>query len=536
MVHHIDTALIETTKPMMYQMHKWPGRKPSNIWAEHIKRYSKPREIVLDPFCGSGVAPIEAVIEGRKGIGLDLNPMAIFLTKMLAKHIDSSLEKKIKDTWDLLKKDFRTFETMTNIYQTICSGYLPRECTNSGITCQQCGKSARIINFRYKNTTELDQIAYKCECTRDTRKTHGIPHPELFCLVKNADHSDKEKINKLNSGNFEDLQKNFIVCNKMSCWYWHPTDELPHTDEFENVRNSYGGNTYDILHPIHTLFSISYIFFKINEIKDPHVRDFFKLAFTSMIHLLTKVPVARNTPETCRFCSVSMGRLTFLYASNRVEPNPIMQFERAIEETQGLFAAKIYNNSKSSSNQRIKNKIKIATTFDDLIKTRKNEQINFLIKKLDIFDLSSVIPKNSIDYVITDPPYAGLVPYFDLTTQWTVWLKGNEQDDFFSVEFDKELTVDNTRNFDCVHYQRCLILAFKEIFDVLKPGKYMHVTFHNKDISVFNSLIIACRNAGFVLEHRPILQMNARPGETGVSNPMGTALADFYFRFRKPKT
>src|SRR3990172_10586093 len=94
-INHIDNALIETTKPMMYQMHKWPGRKPASIWAEYIKRYSKKDEIVLDPFCGSGIAPIEAVIEGRKGIGLDLNPMAIFLTHMLAKNIDVASEQKI---------------------------------------------------------------------------------------------------------------------------------------------------------------------------------------------------------------------------------------------------------------------------------------------------------------------------------------------------------------------------------------------------------------------------------------------------------
>lgn len=93
-VNHINAALTESTKPMMYKMHKWPGRKPSNIWAEYIRRYSNIDDIVLDPFCGSGIAPIEAVIAGRKGIGLDLNPMAIFLTKMLAKNIDAALEKK----------------------------------------------------------------------------------------------------------------------------------------------------------------------------------------------------------------------------------------------------------------------------------------------------------------------------------------------------------------------------------------------------------------------------------------------------------
>lgn len=532
-VKHIDSALIETTKPMMYQMHKWPGRKPANLWAKHIENYTETGDIVLDPFCGSGITPIEAIILGRKGIGFDLNPMAIFLTKIFAKYIDANIERKIRDTWKSLKEDFREFEKTTNLYHTKCSGVLPPNCTNDGKICAKCGNSARIMNFRYKNTIELDQLAYKCECTKDTRKSHGLPHPELYCLVKDADGEDKDKNKKLESGDFSDLQKNFIVCGKMSCWYWHPTEKLPVTGEFDKVKRNYGGDTYDVLHPKHSLFTLSYIYFKINQIEEEEVRNFFKLAFTSMIHLLTKVPVARNGPETCRFCSVSMGRLTFLYAADRVEPNPVMQFERAMEESQGFFKAKISNNKNSSSNQRIGDKVKPANSFKEL--TQKKSRKNFFVKKLDIFNLSHEIPEESIDYIITDPPYGGLVPYFDLSSQWTVWLKGIEQDDSFTIDFSKELTMDDGRSFDFVHYQRYLILAFTEIFRVLKPGKYMHVTFHNKDPQIVNSLHTACRIAGFRLDRRPILQINARAGETGVSNPRGTAVADFYFRFRKPK-
>ena len=56
-LQHIESALLEDTKPMMYQMHRWIGRKPSNIWRSYIEVYTKPGEIVLDAMCGSGIGP-----------------------------------------------------------------------------------------------------------------------------------------------------------------------------------------------------------------------------------------------------------------------------------------------------------------------------------------------------------------------------------------------------------------------------------------------------------------------------------------------
>src|SRR5690606_35564181 len=40
-------------------------------------------DIVLDPFGGSGVTAIEALMNNRKAINIDLNPLAIFLVEAL---------------------------------------------------------------------------------------------------------------------------------------------------------------------------------------------------------------------------------------------------------------------------------------------------------------------------------------------------------------------------------------------------------------------------------------------------------------------
>jgi len=46
-----------------------------------IERFTKPGDVVLDPFSGRGTAPVEAAAQGRFGIGNDLNPLAVALTR-----------------------------------------------------------------------------------------------------------------------------------------------------------------------------------------------------------------------------------------------------------------------------------------------------------------------------------------------------------------------------------------------------------------------------------------------------------------------
>ncbi len=46
-----------------------------------IERFTKTGDIVLDPFSGRGTTPVEAAAQGRIGIGNDLNPLAVALTR-----------------------------------------------------------------------------------------------------------------------------------------------------------------------------------------------------------------------------------------------------------------------------------------------------------------------------------------------------------------------------------------------------------------------------------------------------------------------
>ncbi len=541
--NHINSAIIEDVKPMMYQMHRWVGRKPSNIWRKYIETYTKPGDIVFDAMCGSGIAPIEAVVSGRKGIGFDQDPMAIFVSENIAKYVD---EKEFRKLWKELKEDFNTFETNHPIYTTECTG--GELWKRSGIEkVQGCGnKNSRIANFRF-DTDEADsrappnKIVYTCKC-QDTY------------IIKDASDDEIRE--------YTDFQLPPDV-------EWYPKTPFPqNVGMFEGIKQKYG-ISFDRFWSLQNLYFLAHIFSRINQIQNEDQRKLFLFAFTSTLHLSSKIPASRK-PETCRPGAGSLGRTTLdLLLNERIEQNPFVLFERTIEHKQGLLKGKFSNsiNNLKSCECDANHEYYFSTSMRELPNSSKCNHtiirkigytsshfrvgdVNFVenfnelnlsadpktifLKKVKMNNIVNEIPENSIDFVITDPPYGDLVPYMGISSIWSVWLAGPNNDDYFTTPFEDEITIDASRNMDIAVYQRMLNQMFREYFRVLKPNTYMIVTFHNKKPRIYNALKIACQNAGFDFEHIHFNQ-NLRAGETGSANPAGTANSDFYFRFRKPE-
>lgn len=59
--------------------------------ADFIEKYTQKGEIILDPFLGSGVSVTEAVFNGRKGLGVDVNPSAMFIAEQILKRLRACL-------------------------------------------------------------------------------------------------------------------------------------------------------------------------------------------------------------------------------------------------------------------------------------------------------------------------------------------------------------------------------------------------------------------------------------------------------------
>lgn len=70
-------------------VHRYPGKLIPHIPRYFLEKETKenPR-LVLDPFCGSGTVLVEAMLAGHNAVGIDINPLACFLSRVKTKRLD----------------------------------------------------------------------------------------------------------------------------------------------------------------------------------------------------------------------------------------------------------------------------------------------------------------------------------------------------------------------------------------------------------------------------------------------------------------
>lgn len=93
-----------------FGVHGYFTKQTWNVVAEYIKNFSKPGDLVLDPFGGSGVTAIEALMNSRKGINIDINPMAVFLVSSLIAPVKQS---ELTEAFNQIKEEYIQHEPKT---------------------------------------------------------------------------------------------------------------------------------------------------------------------------------------------------------------------------------------------------------------------------------------------------------------------------------------------------------------------------------------------------------------------------------------
>ncbi|MCJ7653948.1 MAG: hypothetical protein MUO97_01380 [Dehalococcoidia bacterium] len=249
---------------------------------------------------------------------------------------------------------------------------------------------------------------------------------------------------------------------------------------------------------------------------DPELRFMLKMAFTSMVHLCSRMmPVRPSRP----FSSV-WNEHSYWYAPENMEQNVWREFESSVIGKQGLLAAK------AESNAVLKD-VRFAKNLNQIL----SGAANILIVTGSSLDFMKEIPEGAIDYIFTDPPYDSSVQYGELSYLWVAWF-GDSEDYLDSLKDEVIHNERQDKDFDA--YYRMLATAFKEMFRVLRDDSYLQVTFHNPATKVRNATIRAGSFAGFDFE-KIHWQELARPSAKSLLQPFGSATGDFYLRFHKPQ-
>ena len=108
-------------------------------------------------------------------------------------------------------------------------------------------------------------------------------------------------------------------------------------------------------------------------------------------------------------------------------------------------------------------------------------------------DCASVdLPDNSIDYIFTDPPFGENIYYADLNYLVESWHR-------ILTAGQSEAIIDRAKGKTITDYKRLMQTCFTEYRRVLKPGRWMTVVFHNSRSAVWNAIQEAMFAAGFVV-------------------------------------
>ncbi|MCX8502139.1 MAG: DNA methyltransferase [Alphaproteobacteria bacterium] len=84
-------ANLHVTKRSMkrhFGVHPYFTRQSWNVVSEYLRRFSEADDLILDPFGGSGITVVEAMMLGRRAIQIDLNPLCRAMVEGLTQPVE----------------------------------------------------------------------------------------------------------------------------------------------------------------------------------------------------------------------------------------------------------------------------------------------------------------------------------------------------------------------------------------------------------------------------------------------------------------
>jgi putative DNA methylase len=131
------------------------------------------------------------------------------------------------------------------------------------------------------------------------------------------------------------------------------------------------------------------------------------------------------------------------------------------------------------------------------------------------------IPSGTVDLVITDPPFGGLLHYSELADFFYVWLRlvlKSKYPSYFTADYTPkslEAVANRAREPDDSDgfYQRLLTQCWREAHRVLKPAGILAFTFHHSEDEPWLAVLESLFDAGYYLEATYPIRSDETKGE-----------------------
>ena len=520
------TPIIAESHTAPYKIHKYFARRPWNVFEQMIQNFTKENEIVLDPFCGGGVTVYESIRKGRKVIGCDLNPLSIFVVRNMVKK--DLLDLDFIDAIEALKKYivFLNGSYMKFDIEGIANQIDWCEVTFK-VKCNVCSQPT-ILSNEYK----IKNGAYKCinsACAshKTTKKCIEAKNCDRlgleYLFLVNNNSSGKKAVKIFDKADNKNLKSHieFLKSEIENEKILIPIDKIPMDwdRQFEDGLAKKGIINFQDLFTQRNLLILSLLLNKIKSYSNKLSSDKYELLRLIFSNTVKDTNIMAFTNETWQSGKpTTWSKHAYWIPSQFCEVSILPSFEKGIQRIV----------SSLNFNQTQKYEVNTATSFLDL----KKKNILLYNKTVAFTD----IPDNSVDAIITDPPYGSNVQYLELSHFWYIW----NRDLYDAIpNFELEAISNRKKGFTgaktMYDYEDNLYNVFSKSYQVLKPNKYMVLTFNNKDVTAWLGLLFSIFKSGFTLSEKGLYFQDGVKNykQTAHTKADGSPYGDFIYSFKK---
>jgi putative DNA methylase len=480
----------------IYKIHKYFARRPHNQFRSVIEHYVPKNGIVLDCFAGGGVTLVEGLTAGRRVISADINPIASMvqhgqtievdadrineITSDIAMEVGAAIGNHFKTTCRSCSSqtDYRWIERAYFVACPFCNAQtllnekskaagLNGRPVNGSYDCSTCHSRFPSVSAKRLGSAILN-VRYRCtHCSFEETALPTRFDEDLDDVTRNDEIQILEKFD-------------LVV----------PSDSIP-LDWDRQVEDALSRKGFakfaDLFTPRNRLF-LAFALKKLQSVAGELTQDEYVGALTQISALIRYVnSMTFSTSSWMDGRPVAWAKHAYWTPNQFIEVNP---FEYLAHRQLAVVKWEADRKTRFSGKVRSRNPM-------DVIQGNADFSIICGDSRL------LAIPNDSIDAVITDPPFGGNVQYGELTHLWQVWLRESNPYERELFDLKPEILVHRKkRSFSKTpeDYESGLREVFQECFRVLKSSGVLTFTFNNKSASAWYAVMRAAIDAGFILE------------------------------------
>lgn len=440
----------------VYDAHTYHTKVPPEGIKLLINHFTNPGDIVLDPFCGSGMTGVAATEMGRTAMLSDLSPAAVFIAYNLNTPIDSV--RYLNAVNEIMRKSKGLAK---ELYSTEC-----RECGATaemiymvwsyGVICNHCNKEIllwEVARDERASVRESKILAeFDCPHCNHIVKKRGLARTRRYPVqvgYKCCSRRNKEQAEELNDADRERLVA--IEAAGVPADLWFPTDTFPHG---VNTRQpiAAGLTSVDKCYTTRALHAMAYLWEACSAWPEPDVREKLLFTVTSLYQRVTLF-------SEFRFWGGSGNTANYNVPAIINEQNVFKTFQRKAQTISWYFR------EAAEKNRRVQVSTQSATNLHQ-------------------------VPDKSVDYVFTDVPFGSNINYSEMNFLWESWLGR-----FTDSREEAIVSAPQGKTYD--DYQQLLQAAFVEVRRVLKDHAWLTVVFHNSSEKAWAAIQKSVTGAGF---------------------------------------